>query len=156
MIESIAANNIHEKQLAPHLRKKIRGVGQSVTYASTTIINNETEPAIFKAIAGEALTAYRFGYILDDKVYIAGLNFDKPANCFILTSGNAEDEIEIAYSDIEIEIEDLGLIGIPYLTNNGGITDVEPEEKFIQILGYRISEDKFYLKIHEPLWFEID
>ena len=152
MIEAIAANAIHEKQLAPHLRKRLGG--------GISVIINETSPepnppAIFTAVAGENLTKNKFGYFYDGKVYAAGLNLQKPAHCFILSDAEADEEVMVASHNIEIHIDGT-LNGDPYLYTNGDLDDSPPAEHFVQKLGTKMTDDSFILHIQDAEWYEVN
>jgi hypothetical protein len=155
LIEAIEANSIHEKQLAPHLRKRLRGLESSVSYvqSTVTVINEIATDKLTELEAVEAIGNNTFGHISGGKVYLADHVQAREAHCFVVEGTDMVDSdiVKVVFSDIIIKTTE-EIDGGVFLGMDGNITSVVPVANFVQVLGSKISPNSFLLKIRNPWW----
>lgn len=152
MIEPIGANKIHEKQLAPHIRRRLTGIGDTTSYVSITNPVTETNSNIIDIVAGEAVVAGKFGHIIEDRLFVAGVNLNSPATCYILSGGEEGDTVQAAFASIDVDTL-FDIDDSVYLGDDGLGTTTVPMTGFMQRLGDKSSTNSFRLKIRDAYWW---
>ena len=144
MIEPIKANNIHEKQLAPHIRKRIRGLNQTNTYSEIVKEVSQT----LTATAGEALETGDLACFEGGKLYKADKS-NRPASCIITTGGGLNSPVK--YSIEKQVVLTSGLTSHPFL-GSAGDWSLSPSltvGTWLQRVGTRIDDNSYILDIQE-------
>lgn len=152
IVVSISANNIHAKQLAPHLRQKIKGKDAGLTYQETVSDESGNKGTFFVGIAGEPLKEGKFGHFQDDKIILASSFNKKPANCLIVSGAEEGGTVKYVVGEHIVEVSE-SLARSPYLGEDGNLTQTLPTSGIIQVLGDKITDTSFMLSMKEPLWW---
>lgn len=144
------ASSIVGKSLVPHLEKKIRGKSQSTSYKE--LIHDSSIPLnSFIGIAGEPLEAGKFGHFQNGTIIYADFG-DKVANCYIITPAEEGGEVKYVVDDY-IVTPTIPIDKNPYLSTSGDVQTALPTSGMIQIVGERIDDFSFLLKIKDPLYW---
>lgn len=149
----IAANQITDDLLLPHLRRKQKGI----SYSSLQV--GSTQYIAITAECGEAIELHKLVSLKSDgKFYIADAVGGDAAIGIAVQSGNIGDTIEAAGLAIISKTHSFNIGINVFLGENGEITEapLDGEElSIIQKVGIISKENEIYIKVESPYYIEI-